>query len=67
MDGIVDYKGKIWNSKVAVRVIERHYENKGDVNQYIKYVCPVCEEVGLPHQLEHSIKQCPICNVNLYW
>lgn len=67
MDGIVDYKGKIHEARVAVRVVERHYEDVDDVRQYIKYACPVCQDVGLPHQLEYGIKSCPICGVHLYW
>ena len=67
MDSMVKYSGKIHEAKVAVRVIERHYEDVGDPTPYVKYVCPVCQEAGLPHQLEHGIKSCPICGVNLYW
>jgi len=67
MDFIISFSGKIYNSKVAVKVIERHYEDIGDPHEYIKYVCPICEEAGLPHQLEKNIKTCPICGINLYW
>lgn len=66
MDGVVKYSGKIHDAKVAVKVIERHYEDVGNP-PYIKYVCPVCEEAGLPHQLERGVKSCPICGVSLFW
>lgn len=67
MEFVVAYTGKIYEAKVAARVIERHYEDVGDPCQYIKYVCPVCEEAGLPHQLERGVRSCPICGVRLYW
>ncbi len=66
MDFVVKHTGKIYEAKVAAQVKERHYEEVGKP-PYIKYVCPICEEAGLPHQLEHCVKRCPICGVYLYW
>lgn len=66
MEFAVAYTGKIHAAKVAAYVIERHYEDV-DEPPYVKYICPVCEEAGLPHQLEHGIKSCPICGVHLCW
>lgn len=67
MEFVVDYIGKIHKAKVAVRVMECHYENTGDSRPCIKYVCPVCKEAGLPHQLEHGVKSCPICGIYICW
>lgn len=66
MEFIVSFHDKIYKAKVAALVSERHYEDTGEP-PCVKYVCPVCEEAGLPHQLEHGVKSCPICGVHLYW
>lgn len=66
MELVTTYTGKMYKAKVAVRVIERHYENEGEP-PYIKYICPVCAEAGVLHQLEHRTNSCPICGVNLDW
>lgn len=59
-----DYPGKIYRARVSARAIEYHYESPGEP-PYIKYVCPICKEAGIDHQVEYGENSCPICGVHL--
>lgn len=47
---------------VKINPTALHYENDG-----IKYVCPVCQSLGVRLQLTKDMTNCPTCNVNLNW
>ena len=65
---------------IKVDPIEHHYEEKGDP-EYIKYSCPICDEVEKEyskkcpdkdkkfqgHSLVKGIPTCPCCGININW
>jgi len=58
--------GKVCNDKVYVFPTEHHYEKTGEL-PYIKYGCPVCEEIGARFSIPFGSSNCPVCGVNLFW
>ena len=60
--------GKVDNAKLAYQRYSRVKPLKIDYgNNYYKYNCPVCVILGNKHQIGKKQKNCPLCNVNLYW
>lgn len=67
MHGIIENEtGLSFQAVVKLSPVERHYEAQGEA-PYIKYGCPVCDEIGLKHQVHSCNAQCPNCGVNLLW
>ena len=57
---------KIYKTKIKAIPIAHHYEKDGE-NPYIKYSCPVCEGLGIKHQVHPLEDNCKICGINLDW
>lgn len=66
MDGYVVEARACYKRKTYVKPIVHDYSDKYHPN-YFKYSCPVCDSLGNPHQIIRYEKNCPLCNVNLYW
>lgn len=49
-----------------IHPVSHRYEKPGE-KPYIKYGCPVCESLGNRLGITPGTKNCPLCNVNLYW
>ena len=57
-------KGKLLHqNKIGVKPIIHYYEE----NDYRKYTCPICDNVGCNHQVTECEPNCPICGINLEW
>lgn len=56
----------IHQQKIFVKPI-KHYYNAQNEPEYIKYGCPICESLGIKHQINKGDKNCFICNINLNW
>lgn len=63
---IENIDGPIYKVVVKLRPVAHHYEKPGDP-PYVKYSCPVCEMIGLKHQVFSCDAKCPNCGVNLLW
>ena len=64
IDDFVFHKGKlVHNSKISVKPVTHYYEE----NDYRKYTCPICDNVGCNHQVTKGEHNCPICGINLEW
>lgn len=66
MEGYVVEARVCCKRKTYVKPIIHDYSDKWHPN-YFKYSCPVCDSLGNPHQVGKYEKNCPLCNVNLYW
>lgn len=69
----------VFQQRVAVKPIARHYEKPGEA-PYIKWGCPICdglvskyahyEEVFTkfsPFSFAEGTSNCPVCGINLEW
>ena len=64
IDDFVFHKGKlVHQSKISVKPVTHYYEE----NDYRKYTCPICDNVGCNHQVTEGEPNCPICGINLEW
>ena len=66
MEGYVVEARVCHKRKTYVKPIVHNYSDEYHLN-YFKYSCPVCDNLGNPHQVIKGEKNCPLCNVNLYW
>lgn len=66
IEGIVAKEKYAYQRITKIKPIAHHYEENGEI-PYIKYGCPICEALGNRFTLTNNIKNCPLCNVNLYW
>lgn len=66
MEGYVVESRICCNRKTYVKPTVHDYSDKYHPN-YFKYSCPVCDSLGNEHQVIKYEKNCPLCNVNLYW
>lgn len=57
---------KICKTKIKAIPIAHHYEENGE-NAYIKYSCPICNSLGVKHQVHPLEDNCKICGINLDW
>lgn len=57
-------KGKLLHqSKISVKPVIHYYEE----DDYKKYTCPICDNVGCNHQISEGEPNCPICGINFEW
>ena len=64
IDDFVFHKGKhVHLCKISVKPVTHYYEE----NDYRKYTCPICDNVGCNHQITEGEPNCPICGINLEW
>lgn len=57
---------KIYKTRIKAIPIEHHYEENGE-EPYIKYSCPICDNLGIKHQVHPWEDNCSICGINLDW
>lgn len=62
LNGIVSDADYEYQKIVKINPIALHYED-----EVIKYVCPICQSLGVRLQLEKAKSNCTNCNVNLNW
>lgn len=65
-EGVIKNEEHVYRPTAYVKPKER---NCGKLLEevYLKYQCPVCEILGNKHQILPGEKNCPMCNVNIYW
>ena len=70
----------VCEQKVSVRPIAHHYEEIGQP-EYIKWSCPICEEIAKKYpnfildedcqfnnfSFTEETERCPVCGINLNW